>query len=292
MKARRVVITGISGLVGSHIARRLEGRCEVIGISRKPGKISKSILPEAFDITDSRALVSFLERTEFDALINCAAQADVDRCEIDREEAYKINTEAVAVMADFCKKHKRLLIHLSTDYLFDGQNGPYSEEASSNPINYYGETKLEAEIAIRSSGCAYIIVRTNHIYGNLPDGPSRLVRWLLENSEIKAASDQYNNSIWAGSLADSVIELMEMDFRGVVNIGGPDYLSRYEFAMEGAEVFGIDKKRVVKSSIKKLGLVAPRPLRAGLIIDKMKQILKTAPVSVVDGLKKVRDGAL
>jgi len=292
MKARRVVITGISGLVGSHIARRLEGRCEVIGISRKPGKISKSILPEAFDITDSRALVSFLERTEFDALINCAAQADVDRCEIDREEAYKINTEAVAVMADFCKKHKRLLIHLSTDYLFDGQNGPYSEEASSNPINYYGETKLEAEIAIRSSGCAYIIVRTNHIYGNLPDGPSRLVRWLLENSEIKAASDQYNNSIWAGSLADSVIELMEMDFRGVVNIGGPDYLSRYEFAMEGAEVFGIDKKRVVKSSIKKLGLVAPRPLMAGLIIDKMKQILKTAPVSVVDGLKKVRDGAL
>lgn len=292
MKARRVVITGISGLVGSHIARRLEGRCEVIGISRKPGKISKSILPEAFDITDSRALVSFLERTEFDALINCAAQADVDRCEIDREEAYKINTEAVAVMADFCKKHKRLLIHLSTDYLFDGQNGPYSEEASSNPINYYGETKLEAEIAIRSSGCAYIIVRTNHIYGNLPDGPSRLVRWLLENSEIKAASDQYNNSIWAGSLADSVIELMEMDFRSVVNIGGPDYLSRYEFAMEGAEVFGIDKKRVVKSSIKKLGLVAPRPLRAGLIIDKMKQILKTAPVSVVDGLKKVRDGAL
>ncbi|HBZ00137.1 MAG TPA: hypothetical protein DEO84_02345 [candidate division Zixibacteria bacterium] len=292
MKARRVVITGISGLVGSHIARRLEGRCEVIGISRKPGKISKSILPEAFDITDSRALVSFLERTEFDALINCAAQADVDRCEIDREEAYKINTEAVAVMADFCKKHKRLLIHLSTDYLFDGQNGPYSEEASSNPINYYGETKLEAEIAIRSSGCAYIIVRTNHIYGNLPDGPSRLVRWLLENSEIKAASDQYNNSIWAGSLADSVIELMEMDFRSVVNIGGPDYLSRYEFAMEGAEVFGIDKKRVVKSSIKKLGLVAPRPLMAGLIIDKMKQILKTAPVSVVDGLKKVRDGAL
>jgi dTDP-4-dehydrorhamnose reductase len=294
MNSGIVIITGISGLAGSHLARRLDGRYPVIGISRHPGTARESISLVPLDITNFEAFKSFLERTEFSTIINCAALADVDRCEIENELASAINTQAVSVMAEFCKKHQRLLIHISTDYLFDGKAGPYAEEATPNPINYYGVTKYEAEEAIAASGCPHIIVRTNHLYGNQASGPSNLVRWLLgaRDKEIIAADDQYNNATWAGNLADCIIELMESDFRGVINIGGPDYLSRYEFAMAGSELFGIDQSHIVGTSIARLGLKATRPLKAGLIIDKMTKILTTTPISVLDGLKKVRDGIL
>jgi dTDP-4-dehydrorhamnose reductase len=292
----KIIITGISGLVASHLARRFDKRHEFIGLSRKPVKypLSENIIPVSLDITDERALAAFLDKIEYDLIINCAAMADVDRCETEQDSARKINTEAPAVLADHCAKRKSLLIHLSTDYLFDGRAGPYSEESVPDPINYYGRTKLWAEEAIVSSGCDNIIVRTNHIYGNLPDGPSRLVRWVLgaQKQRIRAANDQYNNSTWAGYLADCIVEMVAGGFRGVINIGGPDYLSRYEFALKGAEVFGFDSRNIVAVSMARLGMAAPRPLKAGLTIDKMKKIFNTDPVSVFDGLTKVRDGAL
>ncbi len=292
----KIIITGISGLVGSHLAHRFDKRLEIVGVSRKPDKypLLENITPISLDIIHEKALTTFLDNSEYDIIINCAALTDVDRCETDRRLAMKLNTEASAIMAEHCKKRDCLLIHLSTDYLFDGKVGPYSEESIPNPINYYGQTKLWAEEAIIASGCDYIIVRTNHIYGNLPDGPSRLVRWVLqaETQQIKAAGDQYNNSTWAGNLADCIIELVDGDFRGVINVGGPDYLSRYEFAVRGAEIFGFGSDNIVKSRIAELGMTAPRPLKAGLTINKMKKIFKTAPVSVLDGLKNVHDGAL
>jgi dTDP-4-dehydrorhamnose reductase len=292
----KIIVAGISGLVGSHLAHRLDKRLEIVGLSRKPDKypLMENITPISLDITHEKALTSFLDNSEYDIIINCAALTDVDLCEIDRRLAMKLNTEASAIMAEHCKKRDRLLIHLSTDYIFDGKAGPYSEESIPNPINYYGQTKLWAEEAIVSSGCDYIIVRTNHIYGNLPDGPSRLVRWVLqaETQRIKAAGDQYNNSTWAGNLADCIIELVDGDFRGVVNVGGPDYLSRYEFAIRGAEIFGFGSDNIIKARIDELGMTAPRPLKAGLTIAKMKKIFKTAPVSVLDGLKNAHDGTL
>jgi dTDP-4-dehydrorhamnose reductase len=294
MSSGSIIITGISGLAGGHLARRLNGRYPLIGISRHPGIGMDSTFIASLDLTDFGGLQSFLEKNAFDTIINCAALADVDRCEIEHELAFAVNTQTVMIMAEFCKKHNRLLIHLSTDYIFDGKAGPYAEDAIPNPINYYGVTKREAEEAIVNSGCPHIIVRTNHLYGNLASGPSNLVRWLLgaKDKEIIAADDQFNNATWAGNLADAIIELMESDFRGVINIGGPNYLSRYDFAILGTEIFGIDQSHIIGTSISRLGLKATRPLRAGLTIDKMKTILRTAPTSVLDGLKKVRDGIL
>jgi dTDP-4-dehydrorhamnose reductase len=207
--------------------------------------------------------------------------------------AQKGNAEVPKYIAGYFKKQNCLLIHLSTDYLFDGRGGPYAEEATPDPINFYGETKLRGEESIVNSGCEYIIVRTNQIYGNLPDGPSRLIRWVLKgkNERIRAAQDQYNNSTWAGNLADCIIELLKGAFRGVINIGGPDYLSRYDFAVKGAGVFGFENGNIIKGLMGDLELAASRPLKAGLTIAKMREILRTAPVSVLDGLKKVRDGA-
>ncbi len=294
MSARTVIIPGISGLVGSHLARRIQGKYHTIGVGRKNIESDDNVIafPDGFTKNDN--FRDWLEKVDFDIIINCAAMADVDRCETDREEAHRINVEFVEDIAHICKKRDRLLIQISTDYLFDGQSGPYPEDAVPNPINYYGQTKLMAEQAIVSSGCQHIIARTNHLYGRTGSNPSKLLGWLYgaRTQEINAAGDQYNNPTWAGNLAEAIIEMIETGFRGVMNIGGPDYLSRYDFALVGAEVFGLDKRNINKVSISGLGMAAPRPLKAGLIIDKMKKLLKTPPVGVLEGLTMVRNQIL
>lgn len=289
-----VIIPGISGLVGSHLAKRIHEKYRTIGVNRKNIGPSGNTVYFPDGIAEGNDFGKWLENVDFDVIINCAALADVDKCEIDREAARRINVEFVEGIAGICERRDRLLIHISTDYLFDGNSGPYPEEAVPNPINNYGQTKLLAEEAIVSSGCQHIIVRTNHLYGNTGAGPSKLLAWLYgaREHEINAAGDQYNNPTWAGNLADAIIEMMEIDFRGVINIGGSDYLSRYEFALLGADVFGLEKRNIKRVAISGLGMTAPRPLKAGLIIDRMKMLLKTPPVSVIDGLTIVRDRTL
>ncbi len=294
----RILVTGHGGLLGSHLVRRLDGKYPVTALSRRRLQLTDptTITQLNIDMTDPRALSGALVETSPDIIINCAALSDVDRCQREPELARLINTEAVSQMANFSAAKRRFLIHISTDYIFDGKAGPYPEDAAPNPINFYGRTKLEAEETVSTSGCEHVIIRTNHVFGNLPDGPSKLLRWLLdagpEGRKIMAASDQYNNSTWAGNLADAICEVIESSFRGVINVGGADYLSRYEFALLGAAILGIERDLVVKTALDTLEMDAPRPLRAGLALDKMKRTLKTSPLGVAAGLALARDGAL
>jgi dTDP-4-dehydrorhamnose reductase len=294
----RILLTGQNGLLGSHLLWRLDGIFDVFAISRNPEPVSwlKSTSFFAVDIAEPDYLSDFLENSSANIIINCAALSDVDKCEADPELARKINTDPVKVIATFCLKSGCLLIHISTDYLFDGAAGPYDEDAEPNPINSYGRTKLQAEKAVIESGCRHIIVRTNHIYGNLPQGPSKLIRWLLnakhDSRDILAASDQFNNPTWAGNLADAVIELAGSEYQGIINIGGPDYLSRYAFALIASDIFEIEKHYIKKITLAQTRMAAPRPLLAGLTINRMKSLLRTGPVGILDGLKKVRDGEM
>lgn len=291
----RVLLTGPGGLLGSHLLPRLAGKYDVTGVSRKAPSLKNAQSSfVSIDLSDSSTLKRFLDDTQFDMVINCAAMADVDLCERERDKALKINVEAARVMAAHARKNDIILIHISTDYLFDGLSGPYSEDAAPNPINFYGRTKLLAEEAIRESGCKYTIVRTNHLYGNLPDGPSKQIKWLLQaadrNEPILAATDLSNNPTWSGNLADAIVELLESDIRGVINLGGSDYLSRYEFALAAADILGLDRGRIRKASKAELNMLAARPSKAGLKIDLMKSVLRTRATGVSEGLKKVHAG--
>ena len=292
-----ILVTGANGLVGSHLLRRLDGIHTVMGISRHEPKISgfKSTSYTNLDITSSSKLNSFLTQSEYEIIINCAAMADVDRCEREREDAAAINFEAVTTLTEYCENTGALLLHISTDYIFKGDSGPYNENDAPHPINFYGRTKLAAERIIQDSECEYIIVRTVHVYGNLPESPSKQIAWLLAAHEtggkIIGAVDQFSNPTWAGNLADSIVELMVSDYRGTIHIGGPDYVSRYEFALEGAKILGIDSDIIKEAKIAELDLSAPRPLKAGLKIEKMKKLLKTSPIGIKEGLIKVKSGA-
>jgi dTDP-4-dehydrorhamnose reductase len=291
-----ILVTGASGLVGSHLLSRLDGIHSIIGIARRKPSQSKYKSTSFFslDMISYMDLNNFLINSELNIVINCAAMPDVDLCEIEKEKASAINAEAVRYLAAYCKDRGILLIQISTDYIFDGVDGPFLENSIPNPINHYGRSKLEAEEIIQQSGCDYIIARTVHIYGNLPDSPSKQVAWLLSardsGREISGAVDQFSNPTWAGNLADALIELMYSDIRGIIHIGGGDYLSRYDFAVEGSKLLGIDSNLIKKTTLEKLKLTAPRPLRAGLNVEKMKLLLKTQPMSIREGLIKVQAG--
>jgi len=293
---QRLLITGASGLLGSHLLRRLDGRYPIAATGRRLPQFPsmKSVTPAAIDVTDPVNLDRLLKELRPDAIINCAAMTDVDGCESRRVEARRINTEAVEFLARHCRESESLLLHISTDYVFDGKAGPYSEDATPNPINYYGATKLEAERAIEASRGDYIIIRTAFIYGSGERGASKLVRQIVnshrENRPIIAADDQLSSPTWAGNLADAIAELLQNDFRGIINISGTDYVSRYDFALTATEVFGLNKNLVVKSTLDKIGMAAPRPPKAGLTVGRMQAVLTTKPVGVREGLERVRNG--
>jgi dTDP-4-dehydrorhamnose reductase len=292
-----ILLTGANGLLGSHLLRRLDGKHAVSCIGRHQPKAArlKSSSFTLLDMTSLSDINAFLVKSEYDVIINCAAMADVDLCEREREMASAINFEAVTSLAEYCENTGALLLHISTDYVFDGKSGPYREDDTTNPINFYGRTKLAAEKIIQDSECEYIIARGVHVYGNLPDSPSKQISWLLavreKGEEIRGAVDQFSNPTWAGNLADAIIDLALSEFRGLIHIGGPDYISRYEFALRGAKVLGIDTDLVKKTNISDLNLAAPRPLKAGLNIDKMKSLLKICPLGVIEGLSQVNAGA-
>jgi dTDP-4-dehydrorhamnose reductase len=289
----KILVTGQSGILGSDLVPRLDGKYEVIAVSRNPRHIPKltTTINFSLDITHIDQLQNFLDDSAFDVIINCAAFTDVDRCETDRESAHKINAEAVGLLANHCARTGSLLTHISTDYIFDGKAGPYSEDSTPNPINYYGVTKFQAEEAIKSSGCHHIIVRTSFLYGRGANGGSRVLRWILdshrEKKEINAAGDQFSNPAFSANLADAIVELMEMNFRGIINVAGADYLSRHEFVMAAAEVFDLDRSLIKKVPFDQAGLAAPRPLRAGLKNDLMKKTLKTEPMDAKVGLTRL-----
>jgi dTDP-4-dehydrorhamnose reductase len=292
-----ILVTGANGLLGSHLMRRFDrSNHSVAGLSRnKPAKSEfKSASFIELDMTSSDIFYSFLMKSEFDVIINCAAMADVDLCEREQSMASAINFEAVSCLAEYCEVTGALLIQISTDYVFDGEVGPYNETDSPNPINYYGRSKLAAEKVIRDSECEYIIARSVHVYGNLPDAPSKQLAWLLaarnSGSEIKGATDQFSNPTWAGNLAEAIIELTVSSIRGIIHIGGNDYISRYNFALEAAKVLGIDSGLIKKTTINELNLPANRPLKAGLKIEKMKSLMKTRPMGVKEGINNVQRG--
>jgi dTDP-4-dehydrorhamnose reductase len=292
-----ILITGVNGLLGSHLLNRLGSGHRVTGICRhKPVlSIPKNTSIAIVDMATLKNLNNFLIDSEYDIIINCAAMTDVDLCERKKEEAYAVNTDAVNSLAEYCQNKGALLIQISTDYIFDGNSGPYREEDLPNPVNHYGETKLAAEKIVIDSKCAYIIARTVHVYGNMPDAPSKQIAWLLAAREsgmqIQGAVDQYSNPTWAGNLADAVIELMNSNIGGMIHIGGNDYVSRYEFVLEASKLLGIDRKLIKDTTLEKLGLAAQRPLKAGLSIEKMKRLLKTPAMGIRDGLTRVQSGA-
>ncbi|HLT08016.1 MAG TPA: SDR family oxidoreductase [Cyclobacteriaceae bacterium] len=295
MNKPTILITGANGLLGQKLVERLieRGSFRILATGR-----GKCRLPQEWegytytqlDITDQHRVREVFAIHQPVVVIHCASMTNVDQCETDRYACLKQNVEAVKYIVKACEKQGSHLIHLSTDFVFDGAGGPYSETDSANPINFYGLTKLESENIVKQSSIKWAIVRTTLVYGISYDmSRSNIVLWVknaLENGkELNLVTDQFRTPTLAEDLAEGCILIAERGANGVYNISGKDFITPYDMAIETAHFFHLDATKIKRSDSTNFSQTAKRPLKTGFIIDKAVKELGYAPHSFREGIK-------
>ncbi len=245
------------------------------------------------DITDNVQVHAVIQNTKPDVIINTAAMTQVDQCETEHESCIANNVTAVEHLISACEKHKMHLIHISTDFIFDGSQGPLDETAVPRPVNFYGESKLAAEQLIRFSSIDWSILRTVLVYGVTPDmSRSNIVLWVKKNLEegkkISVVNDQWRTPTLAEDLAMGCYLAATKKAKGVFNISGKDFMTPYDIAIRTAAFFNLDSSLVTPTDSTKFKQPAVRPLKTGFIIDKAKKELGYEPHTFEEGLKLIQ----
>lgn len=243
------------------------------------------------DVLDRNALKQVLMGTMSDVVINLAAMTNVDRCETDRLACWNANVTLVEQLARICRIVDAQLVQLSTDYVFDGAKGPYTETDLPNPISYYGKSKLAAENVTLGAGVHAAVVRTNVVYGPDDSHPD-FVRWVIDaldsNTAIKIVSDQFSNPTYVDDLAEAILRIVRRRRTGIFNVGGADWLSRLEFAQRIATMFKGNAELLVPIATAELNQPARRPLLGGLVTLKAEADLGMKMRGIESGLVSLR----
>lgn len=299
MLYNRILITGANGLVGQQLVNIMSRMPEydilATGRDRAPRFSGGSCGYTQLDITDSAAIDRlFLDFTP-DVVINCAAMTQVDMCEIQKEECWQINALAVESIARACRSSGASLIQLSTDFVFDGDGGPYCENARPNPINYYGRSKLAGENYARGAGMdKWAIVRTVLVYG-ISENPLRhnFVTWLrdmlISGKDVQIVTDQWQTPTYAPDLAAGIERIIRYQKQGVFHVSGRDNMSIYEFALLIADAFDTDSKLIAPTDSKAFSQTAARPARSGFIILKAETELGFKPRGIRSALEEMEN---
>ncbi len=285
-----VLITGAAGLLGQHLVKALGDKHRIMAVDTavSPFESLANVEYLTADLTDFPAIRYDVLNFKPEYIFNCAALTDVDRCEIEKNLAEKLNFELVnhLLTVPFEK-----IIHYSSDYVFDGKSGPYGEDDPTDPINYYGATKLHSENILHNAHVNYLIIRTNVLYGIAESVRKNFVLWVKESLEagetISVVDDQYNNPISAANLAEASVEAAYSDISGVLHIAGNDYLSRYQTAVAIADYYKLNRDLIQKTKSTELLQKARRPVKGGLIIDKAKELLQTELLGIEGGLSLI-----
>lgn len=289
---KRILITGANGLLGQKLVRLYEDNSEVQLIATAKGKNRNPTGRYTYvqmDVTSEEEVNSVIQSQQPDAVINTAAMTHVDDCELNPTDCWKLNVDAVRFLTNACNQVNSFFLHLSTDFVFDGMSGPYTEEDEPNPLSKYAESKLESEEIVINSGLSYAIARTMLVYGVVPDmSRSNIILWVKKNleegKEIKVVNDQWRTPTLAEDLAKGCALIAEKRAEGIYNISGKDMLSPYDMALATADFFGLDKSLMQEVDGTVFTQPAKRPPKTGFILDKARKELGYEPVSFKEGL--------
>lgn len=293
----KVLITGSNGLLGQTLLKQLlDTRCHVIAVSKGKNRFPREVGYHYFgiDITNTNLLLSTIRAVKPHFIINAAAITNVDFCEDNKELCDAVNVDAVKHLVAVTKELNAHLIHISTDFIFDGIKGNYKETDTPNPVNYYGKSKLLAEEAIVSSTIDYTILRTILVFGKVAKmNKGNLVLWLKEKledkDEVTIVDDQYRMPTYVEELARACLLSMQEEAKGIFNISSNKLLSIYEMAQQIAEVFELDKNLIKPISTATLNQRAKRPPKTGFNLDKSIKELGFKPKSFKENLQKFKE---
>lgn len=290
------MVTGSNGLLGQKLVQKLgqDPEVDLVATSRGENRLlhQKGYLYEPLDIADPKAVQSCLQKHHPQVLIHTAAMTHVDQCEQDQEACQQLNVEAVRYLTEACAATGAHLVHLSTDFIFDGAAGPYTEAEVPNPISFYGQSKLRGEQIILESGISAAILRTILVYGVAENmSRSNLVLWakksLEEGKSIQVVDDQFRSPTLAEDLADGCILAAKQRATGIYHISGPRTCSILELVWQIADFWKLDKGLITAVSSHTLDQPAKRPPRTGFDISKAQRELGYQPHSFTQGLELV-----
>ena len=249
---KKIVIFGAGGQLGRELSEIYKNALKVYHHPSATG-----IEVELSDLESPRRIIN---ENEPDIVINAAALANVDLCEKDHTLAYTVNGESVNAMVKACRKVGSVFVHVSTDYVFDGYDGMYTEKSAPNPINYYGLSKLVGDIFALSYENS-VVVRTSGVYGYSRNFPLFVLNKLMKNEEVNAIEGYYS-PIHAANLAIAISKILNTELKGLMNIAG-ERVSRFEFARKIAEKFGLDRT-LINERKEVLDMNAKRPYDSSL----------------------------
>ncbi|MCK5077908.1 MAG: dTDP-4-dehydrorhamnose reductase [Calditrichia bacterium] len=295
----RVLVTGVNGLLGQKVLKELFTDNELLVCD-----IQENIFNQEFsanyhkiDITNYDIVKKTLQEFNPDFVVNCAAYTNVDGCETEKELSWSVNVKAVENLAYFSRKFDFHLIHISTDYLFNGEKGLYKEDDKPEPLSFYGKEKLAAEKAVIQHAGKYTILRTNVLFGASYGGGLNFITWLIKQlksgNKVNIVDDQYNNAALAEDLAWSINAVIKNKKEGIFNIAGKEYLNRFEMAKEVAKILNVPVDRINPIKTEQLKQAAQRPLKGGLNIKYAEKELKYSPTlftqAIVLVLKQMKE---
>jgi dTDP-4-dehydrorhamnose reductase len=290
---KKILITGSNGLLGQKLTELLvkNPSVQVIATARGENRLpfSSGYTFETMDITNNADVNRVIGTHRPDVVINTAAMTNVDQCESEKDACWAQNVTAVEYIINACKETEAFLLHVSTDFIFDGEAGPYSEDAEPNPVSFYGWSKFAAEKAVQHSGSRWAIARTVLVYGIVNDmSRSNIILWVknsLENKkDIKVVNDQWRTPTLAEDLAQGCWLIAHKEEEGIFNISGEDFLNPYQMAVQTAEFFNLDKNFIHEVDGSIFSQTAKRPPKTGFDISKAKHVLGYKPVSFKEGI--------
>jgi len=296
MMKKRVLVTGSNGLLGQKLTNLYKNidSIELIATGRGENRHSQSgtFTYEKMDISSKDDVNKVIAKWRPDVIIHGAAMTHVDQCELNPEDCELYNVTATKYLVDAAESIQAHFIFVSTDFIFDGESGPYKEDDLPNPLSIYGHSKLKAEQIVQNYSGKWAIARTVLVYGLNDDmGRSNIVLWAKENLESKSpmnvVDDQVRSPTLAEDLAQGCFLIEQKGAEGIFNISGKDNMTIFELVQRVADFFGLTTENVTKIDSKTLGQPAKRPPITGFDLTKSREVLNYEPHSFEEGIELI-----
>lgn len=274
----KILITGAYGLLGATLVDLLKDDYDVCGLVRlrRPEVEYDGVEYLIGDITRKKEIVEIAKKTLPRIVFNAAAYTHVDRAETEKEACWKTNVDGIANLGYAAGLISARLVHVSTDYVFDGRRGNYREDDRPNPLGYYGKSKLAGENALLASGANAVVARTMVLYGYAKSARHNFVTWLIgelrQARPVRIVDDQFGNPTLADELAQALLVLAKSEQDGVYHVSGKETVDRFSFAQTIAHVFALDDGLISRTKTADLQQPAPRPDNSGFDISKAEQL--------------------